>query len=36
VAGLFEYNFGDSEVVMVAYLMMAIPFTVETAERESA
>ena len=31
VAGLFEYNFGDSEVVMVAYLMMAVPFVVERA-----
>jgi O-antigen ligase len=34
VAGLFEYNFGDSEVAMVAYLMMAIPFVVERAEGE--
>ncbi len=25
-AGLFEYNFGDSEVVMVVYWMMAFPF----------
>lgn len=29
VAGLFEYNFGDSEVVMVAYAVMALPFVVE-------
>ncbi len=28
VAGLFEYNFGDSEVVMVAYALMALPFVV--------
>lgn len=26
VAGLFEYNFGDSEVVMLAYFAMALPF----------
>ncbi|MEE9276573.1 MAG: O-antigen ligase family protein [bacterium] len=25
-AGFFEYNFGDSEVVMTAYLAMALPF----------
>jgi O-antigen ligase len=25
-AGLFEYNFGDSEVVMTAYFAMALPF----------
>ncbi len=31
VAGLSEYNFGDSEVVMVAYAMMTIPFLVERA-----
>ena len=39
VAGLSEYNFGDSEVVMVAYALMAIPFLVEPAlagEREAA
>lgn len=29
VAGLFEYNFGDSEVVMVAWAIMALPFIVE-------
>lgn len=29
VAGLSEYNFGDSEVVMAAYTVMAIPFLVE-------
>jgi hypothetical protein len=26
VGGLTEYNFGDSEVVMVAYTVMALPF----------
>ncbi len=31
VAGLFEYNFGDSEVVMLAYLVMALPFLVSDA-----
>ncbi len=25
-AGMFEYNFGDSEVVMTAYFAMALPF----------
>lgn len=29
VAGLFEYNFGDSEVVMMAYFAMALPFVGE-------
>ncbi|MDP7662048.1 MAG: O-antigen ligase family protein, partial [Nitrospinota bacterium] len=28
-AGLFEYNFGDSEVVMLAYFIMALPFVGE-------
>jgi hypothetical protein len=26
VAGLSEYNFGDSEVVMVAWAVMALPW----------
>lgn len=26
VAGLFEYNFGDSEVAMLAYAVMALAF----------
>jgi O-antigen ligase len=26
VAGLFEYNFGDTEVLMVALALMAVPF----------
>ena len=29
VAGLFEYNFGDTEVLLVAMLIMALPFVVE-------
>lgn len=28
VAGLFEHNFGDGEVVMVVYALMALPWTV--------
>ena len=32
VAGLSEYNFGDSEVVMVAWVIMALPWV---AEREA-
>lgn len=30
VAGLSEYNFGDSEVVMVAWALMALPWAVDT------
>jgi O-antigen ligase len=29
VGGLSEYNFGDSEVVMIAWAVMAFPFAVE-------
>jgi O-antigen ligase len=29
VGGLSEYNFGDSEVVMIAWAVMALPFAVE-------
>lgn len=29
VAGLFEYNFGDTEVLLVACSLMALPFVVE-------
>ena len=29
VAGLFEYNFGDTEVLLVALAAMALPFVVE-------
>jgi O-antigen ligase len=32
VAGLSEYNFGDSEVVMVAWAIMALPWAVEPQE----
>ena len=32
VGGLSEYNFGDSEVVMVAWALMALPWTIEKAE----
>ena len=36
VAGLTEYNFGDSEVVMIAWTIMALPFVVgREAERAS-
>jgi len=37
VGGLFEYNFGDTEVLLVALALMALPFVVErdvNAERE--
>ena len=34
VAGLFEYNFGDTEVVLVAVALMALPFVV--AERATS
>jgi O-antigen ligase len=33
VAGLTEYNFGDSEVVMVAWTIMAVPFVVASRVR---
>ena len=29
VAGLFEYNFGDSEVIALVWMVMAFPFVVE-------
>src|SRR5207237_2943962 len=29
VAGLFEYNFGDTEVLLVAVALMALPFGVQ-------
>jgi hypothetical protein len=35
VGGLSEYNFGDSEVVMVAWVMAALPFVVERGLREA-
>jgi O-antigen ligase len=31
VAGMSEHNFGDSEVVMLAWMIMALPFTVRGA-----
>jgi O-antigen ligase len=33
VAGLSEYTFGDSEVVMVAWALMALPWAVEKREQ---
>jgi hypothetical protein len=32
VAGLSEYNFGDSEVVLVAWALMALPWVAEAKE----
>jgi len=29
VSGLFEYNFGDTEVLLVTLAVMALPFVVE-------
>ena len=29
VAGLFEYNFGDTEVLLVALTLMSLPFVIE-------
>jgi O-antigen ligase len=26
IAGIFEYNFGDSEVIMLVYFLMALPY----------
>jgi O-antigen ligase len=34
VAGLSEHNFGDSEVVMVAWVLMALPWAVEKVEQD--
>jgi hypothetical protein len=37
VAGLSEYNFGDSEVVMVAWALMALPWVADAKDpRRSA
>jgi len=30
-AGLFEYNFGDSEFLMLFLIVVTLPFTVERA-----
>ncbi|MEP6767450.1 MAG: O-antigen ligase family protein [Acidobacteriota bacterium] len=35
VAGLFEYNFGDTEIEMATLLILAIPFSKALAGRES-
>src|SRR5262249_25012122 len=35
VAGLSEYNFGDSEVVMVAWALMALPWVAASATRDA-
>lgn len=32
VGGLSEYNFGDSEVVMVAWAIMALPWAIQVRE----
>ena len=34
IGGLSEYNFGDSEVVMVAWVIMALPWAVDQPETE--
>jgi len=36
VAGLFEYNFGDSEVIGLVWVVMAFPFVVESGTPEAA
>ena len=36
VGGLSEYNFGDSEVVLVAWALMALPFAVGRGERNDS
>jgi O-antigen ligase len=33
VAGLFEYTFGDSEVIMLVYFLMALPYVVREVDR---
>jgi O-antigen ligase len=33
VAGLFEYTFGDSEVIMLVYFLMALPYVVRRVDR---
>jgi putative inorganic carbon (hco3(-)) transporter len=35
VAGLFEYTFGDSEVIMLVYFLMALPYIVTGADRKA-
>jgi len=36
VAGLFEYNFGDSEVIDLIWVVMAFPFVVDSVADEGA
>jgi O-antigen ligase len=36
VAGFFEYNFGDSEVIGLVWLVMAFPFVVGAVRKEEA
>ena len=36
IAGLSEHNFGDSEVVMVAWTLMALPWALEQAQEPRA
>lgn len=36
VGGLTEYNFGDSEVALVAYAVMALPFVVERSLEQTS
>ncbi len=35
VAGLFEFTFGDSEVIMLVYFLMALPYVVMGVERKA-
>jgi O-antigen ligase len=35
VAGLFEFTFGDAEVIMLVYVLMALPYVVMRAERKA-
>jgi hypothetical protein len=32
VAGLFEYNFGDSEVIGLLWVVMAFPFVIDRGD----
>jgi O-antigen ligase len=35
VAGLFEFTFGDSEVIMVVYFLMALPYIMQGVHRKA-
>jgi O-antigen ligase len=35
VAGLFEFTFGDSEVITLAYFLMALPYVVREVDRKA-